>query len=230
MWTKERIASTIDHAVLKPLQSKMDVLDECAMAHKWEIASVCIKPQHVILAQNYLTQFQSKVKVGTVINFPYGMDTTNVQQEQAKQAILDGAGELDIVMNLADFSAGNYGSVKSALKQTIDYAKLHKDSIVTKVIFETCNLDKKQIIIACEIARDVEADFVKTSTGFGECGASPSACLTMLEEVEGIMGVKASGGIKNLSDLLFYLTLGCTRIGTSSTDAILKELEGDKDD
>ena len=234
MWTKERIASTIDHAILKPLQTDDDVLKECQIAEKWKVASVCVKPQHVGLARSFFFTlpfpfyWKREVKIGTVINFPYGMDTTEVQQAQAKQAIKDGVDELDIVMNLADFKIGKYKDVKYSLKQTIDYAKSFKNDIITKVIFEICYWNKEQIIKACEIAKEAKADFVKTSTGFGEFGASASACKIMIDEVGDTMGVKASGGIKNLSDLLFYLTLGCTRIGTSSTGAILKELEEGK--
>jgi len=223
MWTKEKVASTIDHAILKPLQTRVDVAKECEIANKWKVASVCVKPQHVKIARTLVT---NGVKVGTVINFPYGMDTIEVQQEQARKAIIDGADELDIVMNLADLELEEYSRVHDALKQTIDYARSHKEDVVIKVIFETCNLNVDQVIKACEISREVKADFVKTSTGFGKFGANISTCQTMINAVGDVMGVKASGGIKDLSTLISYLIIGCTRIGTSSTDAILKELEG----
>jgi len=228
MWTKERIALTIDHAVLKPLQTDEDLIKECEIAKKYQVTSVCVKPLHVNHARFLLKN--SNVKIGTVINFPFGMDSLDGQLSQSSIAIRSGADELDIVMSLSDFKCKKYDRVFFSLQEVIKKAKSLKENIITKVIFETCNLNKEQIIKACEIAKEAKADFVKTSTGFGEFGASASACKIMIDEVGDTMGIKASGGIKNLSDLLFYLTLGCTRIGTSSTGAILKELEGDNDD
>ena len=217
MWTKKQVAATIDHAVLKPFATQKDVIEACNLGIEYHVASVCVRPTDVSLAHHIL--FGSGVKVSAVIGFPHGAHRPETKALEAKLAIADGAEELDMVMNIGQFLSDNYDFAEQDISAVVTEAKLQK--VKVKVILETCYLTPAQIAKACQIAEAAGANFVKTSTGFGEGQATPEAVKVMLQTVNNRLGVKASGGIRTFEKAVLYLDLGCQRIGVVSTKAVV---------
>lgn len=218
MWTKEQIARTIDHAVLKPFMTDKDIIEACELGKRYGVASVCVRPTDVPLAQSMLKG--SEVKVSAVIGFPHGSNKSEVKALEAELAIKDGAEELDMVMNIGKFLSGDYEFVRKDIAAVAAEAKGHH--AIVKVILETCYLSLDQVAKACEIARRAGADYVKTSTGFGTAGANPQVIDVMLRTAGNSMGVKASGGIRSYETAVGYLEQGCKRLGVASTEAVLE--------
>jgi deoxyribose-phosphate aldolase len=223
MLTKEQVARTIDHAVLKPSHTTKDVKTGCALARKFRVASICVKPTEAALARQELKG--SDVKVCVVIGFPHGTHRPEVKALEARLAIQDGAAELDMVMNVARFLSGDADYVRKDIEAVVAEARKH--DVLVKVILETCYLSPDQIAQACRIAEEAGADFVKTSTGFGDGSATPEAVAVMLRTVGKTMGVKASGGIKTFQQAVAYLEQGCTRLGIGATEQVLSGAPGD---
>lgn len=217
MYTREQVARTIDHAVLKPDQTLADLKENAQMCMKYGVYSMCVKPCDIKAAKELLKD--SEVKVSCVLSFPHGADTTPVKVFQAKQAINDGVDEIDMVMNIGRFLSGEYDYVLNDIKAVVDIA--HQHNIIVKVIQESGFLSPGQIAKACELSFESGADFVKTSTGFGPGGAKPDYVAVMLETVGGKMKVKASGGIRDWESAVAYLEQGADRLGIGSTEAIL---------
>lgn len=217
MWTREKVASTIDHAALKPSMTEDDIRKACAVGKKFNVATVCVRPSDVKLAAAELKN--SNVGVSAVVGFPHGANRSEVKALEAGLAIQDGAVELDMVMNIGMFLSGNHQLVKDDIRQVV--AAAGAGNVPVKVIFEVCYLSNKQIAAACALAEEAGAQFVKTSTGFGESAATPESVEIMVRAVGNRLGVKAAGGIRDWATAVGFLEQGCVRLGAGSTEAIL---------
>jgi len=225
MYTKKQVAKTIDHAVLKPEMTNADLKKHARMCIENEVYSMCVKPCDIRSAKELLKD--SAVKVSCVLSFPHGADATPVKAFQAKQAVEDGADEIDMVMNYGKFLSGEFDYVVEDIKAVVGVA--HKNNVLVKVIQESGHLTLEQIAKACELSYDAGADFVKTSTGFGPGGAKPEYIDVMIKTVGDKMQVKPSGGIRTWEDAIAFLEQGADRLGVGSTEAILNgaKAEGD---
>ncbi len=217
MYTREQLAKTIDHAVLKPDQTIADLESNARMCIKLGVFSMCVKPCDVKAAKELLSG--SDVKVSCVLSFPHGADATPVKAFQARQAIDDGTDEIDMVMNIGRFLSGDYDYVVQDIKAVVDVA--HQHGIIVKVIQESGFLSPEQIATACELSYEAGADFVKTSTGFGPGGAKPEYVEVMVKTVGDKMKVKPSGGIRDWETAVAFLEMGADRLGIGSTEAVL---------
>ena len=217
MFTREEVAKTIDHAVLKPFATNEDIIEGCKLCDKCGVASMCVRPTDVVLAAQQLKD--SQVDVSMVVGFPHGSNRPEVKALEARLAIEDGAVELDMVMNIGRFLSGDYDFVQKDIEAVVAEAK--KAGAIVKVILEICYLSDEQIAKACKIAEAAGADFVKTSTGFGDGPATPEAIDIMIKTVGKTMGVKASGGVRSYETAVGYLEQGCKRLGVASTQAVL---------
>lgn len=210
-------AKIIDHTLLKTDARKGDVDKLLSEAKKYEFASVCVSPIWVSYAHEILKN--SPVKVCTVIGFPQGATPTAVKVFETKNAIENGATEVDMVIPVGFLKDKNYDYVKNDIKSVVDEAK---GKALTKVIIETCLLTDEEKVMACKLAKEAGADFVKTSTGFSTGGATVHDIALMRKTVGEEMGVKASGGVRTREDADAMIAAGATRIGASSGIAIVK--------
>ncbi|GAB6138193.1 deoxyribose-phosphate aldolase [Halanaerobaculum tunisiense] len=206
----EEVAGMIDHTILAADATAEEVIAKCQEAIEYDFASVCINPSFVRLAAKELKG--SSVKVCTVIGFPLGANTTETKVYTAKDAIENGADELDMVINLGAVKSKAWEIVEDDIAAVVGAAR---DQVV-KVIIETCYLTEEEKKQACQTAQEAGADFVKTSTGFGTAGAKVEDVELIKEIVGADLGVKASGGIGSLEDAQEMITAGATRIGASS--------------
>jgi deoxyribose-phosphate aldolase len=218
MYTKRQVAQTIDHAVLKPENTDADLAANAKMCIENDVFSMCVKPCDIKTTKELLRE--SNVKVSCVLSFPHGADSTPVKAFQAKQAIEDGADEIDMVMNIGKFLSGDYEYVVNDIKAVVDVAHLH--GILVKVIQESGYLTLEQVAKACEVSYEAGADFVKTSTGFGPGKATPEIVDVMIKTVGDRMMVKPSGGIRDWETAIAFLEQGVDRLGIGSTEAVLK--------
>jgi deoxyribose-phosphate aldolase len=214
----KEVAKTIDHAVLKPNQTETDLRENAALCIKYGVASLCVRPCDVALAAELLSG--SSVLVSTVLSFPHGADTTASKVFQAKQAIKNGAKEIDMVMNIGQFLSGHYDRVCDDIGAVAETA--HADAVLLKVIQESCYLTLDEVALACQLTAEAGADFVKTSTGFGPSSATPEIIEVMVKTVGGKLGVKASGGIRSWEQAVGYLEQGATRLGMGATQTVLE--------
>ncbi|MFH1416525.1 MAG: deoxyribose-phosphate aldolase [Elusimicrobiota bacterium] len=205
----------IDHTSLKADATQEQIGKLCEEAKQYGFATVCVNPSNVKLAKQLLKD--SSVGVTTVVGFPLGATTPTVKAIEARDAIANGADEIDMVINVGALKSGNYNMVKDDIKAVRD-ATAGK---VLKVILETALLNSEQIVEASRMAKDAGADFVKTSTGFGPGGATVKDIRLMRETIGPIMGVKASGGIRTREDAANMIDAGATRIGASASVAIV---------
>jgi len=206
----KNLETYIDHTLLKP-ESTMEQIEKiCEEAKEHHFKSVCINPTWVKHAAMKLKD--TDVKVCTVIGFPLGANSQEVKAYEVKQAIKDGATEVDMVINIGELKSEADDYVYEDIKAVVDAAG---GQALTKVIIETSLLDKNEKIRACELAKKAEADFVKTSTGFSTGGATVEDVKLMRATVGPDMGVKASGGVRSLEDAEAMIEAGATRIGTS---------------
>ena len=206
----------IDHTNLKQDAQEADIIKLCDEAKEHHFASVCVNPNYVSLCKERLAG--SDVKVCTVIGFPLGQTTTTAKIDETKDAIFEGADEIDMVINVSWIKDKHYDKVLYEIQRLKRYCH---DRIL-KVILETCLLSDEEIVKACEIAKEAGADFVKTSTGFSKGGATVHAVELMRKTVGSDMGVKASGGIKTKEDMIKMVEAGASRIGTSSGVELVK--------
>lgn len=211
------IAKVIDHTLLRPDAMPGDIERLCREAIHYGFHSVCIHPSWVPLAAAALSG--TEVKVAAVIGFPLGATFSRVKVFEALEAVLHGCQELDVVMNLGQARAGRWGDVEKDLSDIISAT----GGAVHKVIIETCYLDKPQRMRASELVRDVGAQFVKTSTGFGTGGATVEDIELIRSVVRGSCGIKAAGGVRTLAQVREFIAAGATRIGTSSGVALMEE-------
>lgn len=206
----------IDHTVLKPEATKEMVKKVIEEAKTYQFASVCVNPYWVSYCAQELAG--SDVKVCTVIGFPLGANTSSVKAFETKEAIENGADEIDMVINIGALKDRNYDVVLEDIKAVVQEA----NGKCVKVIIETCLLTDEEIIAACKLALDAKATFVKTSTGFSTGGATVEAVTLMKETVGSALQIKASGGIKTKEDLKAMVDAGANRIGTSAGVALIK--------
>lgn len=216
---KSELARYIDHTVLKPDAKEGDVIKLCREALEYKFASVCVNASNVKLADSFL--HGTEVKVCTVVGFPLGAATKETKAFEAAQAIENGATEVDMVINIGALKSGKLEAVEEDIKAVADACK---DKALLKVIIETCLLTETEKVVACELSKKAGANYVKTSTGFSTGGATARDIALMRRTVGSDMGVKASGGIRNLESVLKMIEAGATRIGTSASVSIIKEL------
>jgi len=212
--TNEEILRHIDHTLLRAVAPWAEIDQLCTEAVFYKTASVCVPPSYV---KRIHDKFGSGFNICTVIGFPLGYSVSAAKIREAEAALAEGAGEIDMVINLGDVKNGAFDKVQDeivALKKTAG-------NKILKVIVETCYLTQEEKIRLCEIVTLSGADFIKTSTGFGSGGAALEDVLLFKEHIGQDVKIKASGGIKTREDLVKFLSAGCERIGTSSAVALL---------
>jgi deoxyribose-phosphate aldolase len=216
----QSVARRIDHALLKPTLTDAELDAGCRLAREYAVASVCIVPHALRRCAELLAG--SGVEPSTVIGFPHGTAATAIKRAEAEQALRDGGTELDMVVNVGKLLGGDYAYVEAEIRSLCDAA--HQAGKKLKVIFENAYLDREHKIRMCAICSAIGVDWVKTSTGFGPSGASLDDLRLMRSHTPASVQIKASGGIRTLDQVLEIQGLGVSRIGTSSTAAILDEL------
>lgn len=219
--TPTQLAQMIDSTFLKPYGTDADIVKHCAEARRYGFAMVAIHPAEVERCVQLLQG--CPVRVGAAIGFPLGQNTTEVKLFEIKDAISRGAGEIDMVINIRALQSGNVALMRSEIAGMAQICQAH--GVICKVILETCYLTNEQKRLVCQIALEGGVDFVKTSTGFGAGGATVEDIRLMREVVGDQIGVKASGGIRDLKTALAMIEAGATRLGTSSGAAIVDELK-----
>ncbi|NRD09955.1 deoxyribose-phosphate aldolase [Rathayibacter agropyri] len=212
------IAALIDHAILKPELIRAEVDAQLDEARASGVFSVCVRPSDI--AHSVARLEGSSVVVGTVIGFPHGTTSTAAKVAEVRQALADGAVELDMVVNIGRLRSGLLQDVEDDIRAVVEAATGH----IVKVILETSFLDDEQIIEGSRAAERAGADFVKTATGFAGGGANEHDLRLMRGAVSEAVQVKASGGVRDLDTLLAYRELGVTRFGTSGSATILGDL------
>ncbi len=212
----EKILSYVDHTLLSPAATWEEIKQICDDGIKYKTASVCIPPCYVKQAKEYVNE---KVKICTVIGFPNGANTPEVKAYETKDAIKNGADEIDMVINIGNLKDGLYDDVLNEIKLIKSACK---DKIL-KVIIETCLLTEEEKIRMCEIVSLSGADFIKTSTGFSTGGATFEDISLFAKHVDKKVKIKAAGGIKTMDDAEKFISLGATRLGTSRIVKLIKE-------
>ncbi len=217
--TAGALARILDHSVLKPEASEADVRDGAALVERLHIGFYCVQPVYVPLAVSLLRD--DDARVAAVIGFPHGCERTPAKVAAARVAIDDGARELDVVLHIGGLKDGAFAAVRADMAAVVQAAGGHP----VKVILETAVLTDDEKRIACRLAREAGAAFVKTSTGFHPAGGATAADVRLMRaEVGADFGVKASGGIRTLADVRAMIEAGANRIGTSASEAILAAL------
>ncbi len=218
--TLAELAKVIDHSLLRPELTELEVIAGCKLALEYHVASVCVKPADVQLAVSILKG--TDVAVGTVIGFPHGNSVTTVKVAEAKQALIDGAVELDMVINIGALRSGKLDYVREEIKAICTAAE---GQALVKVILENAYLTDAEKVTACRLSEDAGADFVKTSTGFAPSGATLEDIRLMCASVSDRVQVKCAGGVRTLDVLLEMIDAGVTRSGATATAAILDEFK-----
>ncbi|WP_448517923.1 deoxyribose-phosphate aldolase [Rhodoflexus sp.] len=215
----ETLNQHIEHTLLAPVASADDFEQLVQEAIQHRFVGVCVPPYWVKKVRRDIGTHD--IRLVTVVGFPLGYNRSEVKVRETEIALLDGAEEIDMVMNLSAFKTGVVSWVKGEIAQL---AKIcHESRALLKVIIETCYLNDEEIVRACKIAQDAGADFVKTSTGFGSSGATEHAVRLMRETVGEYMGVKASGGIRTKGQALAMIASGADRIGSSAGATLLQQ-------
>ena len=213
---KEDILKKVDHTLLKQQSKEIDIKELCDDAIKYNTASICIPPSYVSFAKNYV---KDKIKICTVIGFPNGYNTTKVKVYEAKDAIENGADEIDMVINIGKLKDKKYDEI---LNEINEIKKVCKNKIL-KVIIETCLLTEEEKIKMCEIVSNSNADYIKTSTGFSTGGATQEDIKLMNKYITNSKLIKAAGGISSFEDAEEFINNGASRLGTSRLVKIRKE-------
>jgi deoxyribose-phosphate aldolase len=219
------LASYIDHTILKPTTTHIDIKKICKEAVAYGFAAVCVPPPLMAVAVDGVKggDTRAAVKVATVIGFPFGYSTTAAKTAEVEQAIADGADELDIVINLILLKAGRWPELEGEM--TVLTARAHEDGRIVKVIIESGILSDEEIIRCCKIYSRVGVDFLKTSTGYAEKGASVAAVELMRQHLPAGIRIKASGGIRDATFARQLIAAGANRLGCSASVAIVEEDE-----
>jgi deoxyribose-phosphate aldolase len=212
--TDQKILSHIDHTLLKPFASWEDIKKLCDEAIAYKTASVCVPPSYV---KRIFETFGNDLVICTVIGFPLGYNTTSAKLVEAKTAVLEGASEIDMVINITDVKNKHFVHIEDEIKAI----KKEIGNHVLKVIIETCYLTDEEKIVLCGIITDAKADYIKTSTGFGTGGALMADIELFKKHIGPNVKMKAAGGVKTREDLEAFINAGCDRIGTSSALSIL---------
>lgn len=222
--TERDIAKTIDHSLLRPELDDTFIDDGCRLAAEYDVASVCVPPVHVGRALAILAG--TDVKVGTVVGFPHGYCTTETKVAETRQALADGASEIDMVLQIGALRSGRDADVQADIAAVVDVA--HAGGAIVKVIFENAYLSDAEKVRACHVSEAAGADFVKTSTGFAPSGATHDDLRLMRANVSPHVQVKAAGGVRTLDALLEVMALGTTRVGATATKAIIDDFRARK--
>ncbi|WP_374711641.1 deoxyribose-phosphate aldolase [Symbiobacterium terraclitae] len=217
--TRAQLAKLIDHTLLKPDATEAQIRTLCAEAREHAFMSVCVNPHWVPLCRDLLSG--TDVLVCTVIGFPLGMNRSEIKAVEAEDAVARGAREVDMVINIGALKSGQHGVVLSDIRAVVEAVS---GEARVKVIIETGLLTDEEKVTACRLAQEAGADFVKTSTGFGHGGATVADVALMRRTVGPAMGVKASGGVRDLATALAMVEAGANRIGASAGVAILAGL------
>lgn len=217
--TYASFAKMLDHSLLQPVLTDDDLERGCLLAREYDVASVCIKPYAVLRAAELLAG--STVAVGTTIGFPHGGHLTAIKVAEAQAAMADGARELDMVVNIGKVLSRDWAFVAGDIQAVVETA--HRSEALVKVIFENCFLSDEHKEQLCRICGEVEADFVKTSTGYGDSGATDADLRLMRRCSPPRVQVKAAGGVRTFERLRAVRELGVTRVGATATKAILDE-------
>jgi deoxyribose-phosphate aldolase len=218
-WTYADLAKMIDHSLLQPVMTDAELEQGCRLAREYNVASVCIKPYAVRQAVQLLAG--STVAVGTTIGFPQGGHVTAIKVAESEQAMADGATELDMVVNIGKVLGKDWKYVGDDIARVVEVA--HRRQALVKVIFENCFLQDEHKQQLCRICGEVGADFVKTSTGYGDGGATDADLRLMRQYSPPQVQVKAAGGVRTLERLVAVRAMGVTRVGATATRAILDE-------
>ncbi|MBE6099240.1 MAG: deoxyribose-phosphate aldolase [Anaerovibrio sp.] len=210
------ILSHVDHTLLKPMATWEQIQSLCQEAIDYNTASICIPASYVAPVHK---KYGEKINICTVIGFPLGYDSTEAKIKAAEQSILDGAKEVDMVINITDAKNGAFEKITkeiSAIKKAVG-------NNVLKVIIETCYLTEQEKVQLCRCVTDAKADFIKTSTGFGTGGATHEDIKLFRDNIGPAVKIKAAGGIRTIEDMKQYINEGCARIGASAAVGLLKD-------
>ena len=199
----------VDHTLLKPYADWEEIKLLCEEAIKYQTASVCIPPNYVKRVHD---AYGEKINICTVVGFPLGYSTTEAKVAECVQALKDGAGEIDMVINITDVKNKDYKKVEEEIRTLKETLGDH----ILKVIIETCYLTTEEKIEMCQAVTKAGADYIKTSTGFGTSGAAIEDVVLFKKHLGPNVKIKASGGIKTLEDMEAFIEAGCSRLGTSS--------------
>jgi deoxyribose-phosphate aldolase len=213
------IAKTIDHSLLNPTLTTQELEDGCALAIRYDVASVCILPYALARCAERLAG--TTVNASTTIGFPHGGHTTAIKLAEVRQALLDGGQELDAVINISKARSGDWQYVRNELAALAD--AVHAGGAKIKVIFENAYLDDGAKIRLCEICAEVGADWVKTSTGYAPSGATLPDLELMRRHSPPQVQLKAAGGIRDLDALLAVRAIGVSRVGATRTESMLED-------
>ena len=223
MITKSQLAAMIDHTNVKPYATEEDMYRLCDEAIKYGFAMVAINSGQTERCANYIRSKGSAIHTGAAISFPLGQTTIESKVFETKDAIEKGADEIDYVINITELKKKNYDYIRDEMKQITDLC--HSKGVIIKVIFETFYLTDEEKIKLCEIASEVKPDFIKTSTGMCEGGATLEDVRLMREHTSPDVKVKASGGVRTLEQALAFIEAGAERIGSSQGIKIVESLE-----
>lgn len=210
----------IDHTLLKPEANLAQIERLCSEAREYEFATVCVNSYFVKEAAKFLRG--SSVKVCTVVGFPLGASTMETKRFEAMKAVAEGAKEVDMVINISAIKSGEWQYVLDDMSSLAQVC--HQQQSLLKVILETCLLTEEEKKMACELAVKAKVDFVKTSTGFSHAGATTQD-VKLMRSIVGSMGVKASGGIRDIETAKLMIEAGATRLGTSAGIEIMKGIK-----
>ncbi|HEY3925914.1 MAG TPA: deoxyribose-phosphate aldolase [Acidothermaceae bacterium] len=219
--TVAQVAAMIDHSLLRPELTLDDVTVGCEIAATHEVKSVCCKPADVIHAGRVLAGTQ--VLVGTVVGFPHGSSTIETKAFEARNALDNGARELDMVINIGRLRGGDHAYVANDIRAIVEVAAT--GGALVKVIFENAYLTDDEKVAACHLTEEAGADFVKTSTGFAATGATMEDLILMRNSVGPAMQVKAAGGVRTLDTMLAMVAIGVSRFGATATVVMLADAE-----
>ncbi|NBH78083.1 deoxyribose-phosphate aldolase [Clostridiaceae bacterium] len=212
----KEIMRHVDHTLLKPFAAWEDIQQLCEEAVAYGAASVCVPPCFV---KKIHDAYGSALTICTVIGFPLGYSTTAAKLAETRQAIEDGAAEIDMVVNIAEIKSGNYAAVAEEIRQL----KQAVGDKILKVIVETCYLTENEKVVLCRAVTAAKADYIKTSTGFGTAGAALEDIELFKRRIGPKVKIKAAGGIRTREAMEAFLAAGCDRIGSSSSAALMKE-------
>ena len=212
----KKILKRVDHTLLNQVCTFEEIKKLCDEGIEYNVASICIPPSYVKKAKEYVKE---NLKICTVIGFPNGYSTKETKMFECKDAIKNGADEIDMVVNLGDIRSGDFKAVEEEIKEIKKICGEH----ILKVIVETCFLTEEEKIRLCEVVTNAKADYIKTSTGFGSSGATKEDIILFSKHIGPNVKIKASGGVKNLKIAEEFIKLGADRLGTSSIiSAIIK--------
>ena len=216
-YSYKTIAKTIDHSLLKPEMTRDEVAAGCAIAKKYDVASVCCKPSDVVFCAELLAG--TDVEIGTVVGFPHGSSTTQTKVFETQKAIVDGATEIDMVLNIGLLKSGDYSAVENDIAAVVEAAS----GKMVKVILENAYLTDDEKVTACKLVEKAGGHYVKTSTGYAPTGATLEDVKLMKNSVTAKIKVKSAGGVRTLDALIDMLDAGVSRSGATTTALMLDE-------